>query len=185
MADDSHATMIANLERITGKPFDAWLATARATGIAKPKALLDHLKAEHGLTHGYANFVALKALKSDSGSQDAADLAEQMFAGPKTAIRPVFDAVMAEVASLGGDVEPAQKKGYLSLRRKKQFALVQPSTKDRVDLGLILKGVAPAGRLEASGSFNAMVTHRVRLATTAEVDGEIEAWLKAAYDAAG
>ena len=73
----------------------------------------------------------------------------------------------------------------MSLRRKKQFAIAQPSTKDRFDLGLNLKGVAPAGRLEASGSFNAMVTHRVRLASPAEVDAEVLAWLRAAYDGAG
>ena len=108
-----------------------------------------------------------------------------MFAGPKAAIRPIYDKVIAIVSGLGNDVELAPKKGYTSLRRKKQFGLVQPSTKDRVDLGVNLKGEAPVGRLEPSGSFNAMVTHRVRLATEADVDGEVEAWLKAAYDRAG
>ena len=72
----------------------------------------------------------------------------------------------------------------MSLRRKKQFGLVQPSTADRLDVGINLKGVAPQGRLEASGSFNAMVSHRVRVAKAADIDGELIGWLRAAYDQA-
>ena len=72
----------------------------------------------------------------------------------------------------------------MSLRRSKQFALIQPSTATRVDVGLILKGVEPLGRLEASGSFNAMFTHRVKVGTPAEVDAELIGWLRRAYDEA-
>jgi hypothetical protein len=76
------------------------------------------------------------------------------------------------------------KKTYVSLRRSKQFALVQPSTKTRLDVGLNLKGVPPAGRLEASGSFNAMCTHRVRVETAADVDAALIGWMRDAYDRA-
>ena len=71
------------------------------------------------------------------------------------------------------------------MRRAKQFALVQPTTKTRVDIGIKLKGVEPEGRLEASGSFNAMVTHRVRTSSVEDIDDELKTWLQAAYDAAG
>ena len=64
----------------------------------------------------------------------------------------------------------APKKAYVSLRRRKQFGCLQPSTATRFDVGINLKGVAPAGRLEASGSFNAMVSHRVRVSDVKEVD---------------
>lgn len=185
MSDDPLATFSANLKTKTGKDLAEWTAVAKAHGATKHAALMAWLKGEHGLTHGYANTIALKARESDAASIGEEDLTAQMFAGPKAAIRPVYDKVMALVAALGSDVELAPKKGYTSLRRKKQFGLVQPSTKDRVDLGLNLKGDAPAGRLEASGSFNAMVTHRVRLAAEADVDGEVAAWIKAAYDRAG
>jgi hypothetical protein len=82
----------------------------------------------------------------------------------------------------GGDVEFAPKKAYVSVRRSKQFALIQPSTSTRVDVGLILKTIPASGRLEESGSFNAMCTHRVRLATPADVNGELITWLRQAYD---
>jgi len=185
MTDDPLANYSASLQAKTGKDLAAWTALAKAHGETKHAALVAWLKAEHGLTHGYANTIALKAREADAASIGEADLTAQMFAGPKAAIRPVYDKVMALVQALGGDVELAPKKGYTSLRCKKQFGLVQPSTKDRVDLGLILKGDAPVGRLEASGSFNAMVTHRVRLACVADVDAEVAGWLKAAYERAG
>ena len=98
-------------------------------------------------------------------------------------MRPIYDAVLAAVKKFGRDVEVSPKKAYVSLRRGKQFAIVQPSTATRVDVGIHLKGTEPAGRLEASGSFNAMVSHRVRISKTAEVDKELVGWLKRAYDA--
>ena len=86
------------------------------------------------------------------------------------------------MAKFGKDVELAPKKTYVSLRRAKQFGLVQPSTKTRVDVGINLKGMPPTDRLEASGSFNAMVSHRVRVASAKEVDAELIGWLKRAYE---
>ncbi len=185
MADMDAATakMIANLEANTGRSLADWVAASRSAGPEKHKALVDWLKAEHGLGHGYANLVAHKTFASDAGSSDDAALMETMFAGPKTAMRPIYDRVAAIVSGLEG-AEFAPKKGYVSFRRNKQFGLGQPSTKDRFDLGLTLKGVEPSGRLEAAGSWNAMVTHRVRIGSTDEVDAEVEAWIKQAWAAA-
>ena len=103
------------------------------------------------------------------------------YAGPKAGLRPIYDAVIKAVQSLGKDVEVSPKKTYVSLRRSKQFAIVQPSTRTRVDLGINLKGEPAGGRLEASGSFNAMVSHRVRLEKPADVDRDVKAWLKKAF----
>ena len=106
------------------------------------------------------------------------------YAGDKAGLRPMYDAIMKAASGFGADVEVSPKKTYVSLRRSKQFALVQPSTKIRIDVGLNLKGVAPAGRLEASGSFNAMCTHRVRVESAGDVDAALIAWLRDAYDKA-
>lgn len=176
------ATMIANLKAKTGKSLDEWTALARGSGQAKHGALVTWLKAEHALGHGYANLVAHKTFASDAGSSEDADLMEAMFAGPKAAMRPAYDRVAVIVSGLEG-VQFAPKKGYVSFRRNKQFGLAQPSTKDRLDLGLSLKGVEPSGRLEAAGSWNAMVTHRVRIASADEIDAEVEAWIRQAWAA--
>jgi len=177
------ANMIANLEAKTGQTLEAWTADARASGHQRHLALVQWLKSDRGLSHGYANLVAHKALGSDAGSSDEAHLMAAMFAGPKGAMQPVYDKVASMISKLG-DAQFAPKKGYVSFRRSRQFALAQPSTKDRLDLGLTLKGVEPSGRLEAAGSWNGMVTHRVRITSPEEVDREVENWLTQAWQAA-
>lgn len=177
------ASMIANLKDKTGRSLDEWLAEARASGQTKHGALVTWLKAKHGLGHGYANLVAHKTFASDAGSSDDDALMEAMFAGPKAAMRPAYDRVAAVVSGLDGAVF-APKKGYVSFRRSKQFGLAQPSTKDRLDLGLNLKGREPSGRLEPAGSWNTMVTHRVRIASADEIDAEVEGWIRQAWAAA-
>jgi hypothetical protein len=178
------ASLIQNLETKTGKSLDTWVATARASGLKKHGQLVALLKQDHGLTHGYANQIALRALAAgDAPAAGRQDLLEAQYQGAKAALRPVYNAVAAAVRKFGPDVEFAPKKAYVSLRRSKQFGLIQPAAK-RVDVGLILKGVPPAGRLEASGSFNAMFTHRVRVASAAEVDSELIGWLRKAYESA-
>jgi len=180
--EEGMASLIRNLESQTGKSLASWVATARGSGLAKHKELVGFLKTEHGLSHGYANQIALRALASeDAPAAGSDDLIEAQYSGPKQSMRPVYNALRAAVQSFGADVEFAPKKAYVSLRRSKQFGLIQPSTATRVDVGLILKGTSPGGRLEASGSWNSMVTHRVKISTVAEVDSELIGWLRQAY----
>ncbi|MGB5622347.1 MAG: DUF4287 domain-containing protein [Gammaproteobacteria bacterium] len=174
--------MIDNLPEKTGKSLAQWLKALAGTKLTKHGEIVRHLKSGHGVTHGYANLIAHHHLAAGSAAADADPVAAQ-YSGPKAGLRPIYDALIKAVEKFGPDVEIAPKKAYVSLRRKKQFALIQPSTKDRVDVGINLKGTPPGPRLEASGSFNAMVSHRVRLSTKSAVDAELKAWLKKAYDA--
>ena len=183
--DAAGQKMLANIEEKTGVTVAEWVKRIHASKKAKHGEIVAWLKAEHGLTHGYANLLAHTAKGSAASTSGASDddLVEAMFAGKKADLRPIYDAVMAKVKALGTDVELAPKKAYVSLRRNKQWGLVQPSTATRLDLGLVLKGVAPSGRLEARGSFNSMVTHRVRLESVKDVNAELVTWLTAAYAA--
>jgi len=182
--DDATQNMIRNLEEKTGRPLAEWLKVARASKLSKHGEIVKFLKTEHGLTHGYANLVAHKTLGSDAAEFEGDDLIAAQYAGAKAPLRPIYDALVEAIKGFGDDVELAPKKAYVSLRRNKQFGCIQPSTATRVDVGINLKGVAPAGRLEASGSFNAMVSHRVRVTDLSEVDKELIGWLRQAYDAA-
>ncbi len=183
--EEMKAAMIAGLKEKTGKDLKEWLAIIRAAGVGKHKEMMVLLKSEHGLTHGFANMIALQALGTDSQTAtDDESLIDVQYTGAKAALRPIYDAVLAAVRRFGEDVEASPKKAYVSLRRKKQFAIVQPSTSTRVDVGLVLKGVEPDERLEAAGTFNAMMTHRVRLTKSADLDKTLVAWLKKAYDQA-
>lgn len=185
MADPTAAlaTFARNIEAQTGRSVAAWADLLRAGPLKKHGEMVAWLKAEHGLSHGHANRLALTALAPPTNAEG--DPVAHLFEGDKAALRPLYDVLIAAALACGPDVEIAPKKANVSLRRARQFALIQPTTKTRVDLGLNLKSRDPAGRLEASGSFNAMFTHRVKLGAVAEVDDEVRAWLREAYQEAG
>lgn len=183
--DAAAATMIRNLKEKTGKTLDQWVALVAKEGCSKHGEGVKWLKSVHGMGHGYANLVMMAvAGRVGPGATSGDDLLDQQYAGDKAVLRPLYDRVLQQVLAFGADVEVAPKKTYVSLRRSKQFALVQPSTKTRLDVGLNLKGVPPTGRLEASGSFNSMCTHRVRVESAADIDKALTAWLRKAYDLA-
>jgi hypothetical protein len=183
--DDAAVTMIRNLEEKWGKSLAEWIDLVAASKLSKHGEILKLLKDTHGLTHGYANLVAHKAREAAAGgSSDAADPVEAQYGGAKAGLRPIYDKLVEAIGGFGDDLEFAPKKTYVSLRRNKQFGLIQPSTKTRVDVGINLKGEGATERLEKSGSFNAMVSHRVRLSDAGQVDSELLGWLKKAYDRA-
>ncbi|MEO9965001.1 MAG: DUF5655 domain-containing protein [Reichenbachiella sp.] len=167
----------------TGKSLEHWIDVVMKAKIEKHKAIIDFLKSEHGFTHGYANFVALKARKSDAGSQDAVDLLENQYKG-KEVLRPIYEKLVVAIEKFGSDVTRTPKKDSVSMIRKKQFALIKPATKSRIDLGLKLKDKPVGSRLENSGPFGTMCTHRVKLSSVDEVDDELIGWLEEAYQKA-
>lgn len=182
--EDAAASMIANMKANTGKSLEDWLKIVGKAKLAKHGEIVKMLKADHALGHGFANLVAHKHLASDAGSAEGDDLLAAQYAGPKSGLMPIYNKLIGIVETFGKDVELSPKKAYMSLRRSKQFGLIQPSTATRVDLGLNLKAATPTGRLEAAGSWNTMCSHRVKLGSAAEVDADVKTWLRQAYDAA-
>ena len=172
-----------NLEQSSGKSQAQWLELANSKGFAKHSELVNWLKSEFAIGHGNANLIAHRAKQAAAGGESAEeDLLAAQYSGAKAALRPLYDELISYVQSLGSDIELSPKKAYVSLRRNKQFALLQPSTATRLDLGLNLKGVEPTGKLEASGSFNAMCSHRIRLSSAADIDDSVKHYLAEAYN---
>ncbi len=182
--EEMAAAMIANMKEKTGKTLEEWLAITKPAGWEKHGQIVKLLKSDHGMTHGFANLVAHKTLASDAMSvaADGTDLVAAQYSGAKADLKPIYDKVVAAVEKFGKDIDVSPKKSYVSLRRKKQFALIQPSTKTRVDLGLKLSDPNTTEKLESSGSFNSMVSHRVRLCAASDVGAEVVNWLKQAYE---
>ena len=165
----------------TGKPLEHWVEVVKKSKLEKHKAIMDFLKQEHGFTHGFANFVAHKSKKSDAASIDDQDLLTNQYKG-KEHLKPIYEKLIAAIDKFGNDITKTPKKDSVSIIRKRQFALIKPATKTRVDLGLKLKGKPTEGRLGNSGPFGAMCTHRVQLTSPEEVDAEVIAWVKEAYE---
>jgi predicted transport protein len=183
--DKATQTQIANIEKNTGKTLKQWIDIVNKSGFAKHGELVNFLKEKHGFTHGNANVVVHFAKQSHAGAtENSDDLISEQYKG-KENLKPWYDKIMAEINKFGKDVEVAPKKAYVSLRRKKQFALIQPSSKERMDVGLNIKGVEPSGVVEDGKKWNAMCTHRIRIENEKAINKELVNWIKQGYDQAG
>lgn len=181
-SDASFGAMETSLKEKTGRTLEEWVTTARASGLEKHGEIVKYLKEAHGITHGYANMIAHSLKQSAAALSDDRDtFIEQQYAGPKAALRPIYERLLREIMDFGDDIQVVPMKAYVSLRRAKQFAIIQPATKTRVDVGLKLKGVAPSERLN-EGGFNGMVSHLVKVNAMNEIDAELIGWLRQAYE---
>jgi predicted transport protein len=182
---DPGAKMIENLEKNTGKSLSQWIAIVQQEQLEKHGQIIKFLKETHGFTHGFANLVAHKSRQSDAGSAtDKNELIDQQYTG-KEHFKPLYEQLLARIQQLGNDVEVAPKKAYVSLRRKKQFALLKPATKTRFEIGLNIKGQPAQGKLTAITKANAMCSHQINLTGTEDLDEEVFNWLQKAYEGAG
>ena len=183
--DKALATQLANIEKRTGKSLDQLSARIKASGLQKHGEIRDMLKRDLGMGHGDANTLVHVVLRSEgeSGNKGTADVLDEIYAGPKAHLRPIHDRLMKAIETFGS-FETAPKKGYVSLRRKKQFAMIGPATNTRVEVGLNMKDVAPSERLIALPPGQ-MCQYKVKVNDLDQVDDALVAWVRRAFDAAG
>ncbi len=185
--DKALATQMANIVKRTGKSLAELSAIVKGSGLSKHGELVALLKTTLGMGHGDANTLVHSVLKSDGQSADqgpsAAQALDRLYTGPKAALRPIHDKLMAAMRKLGA-FEEAPKKAYVSYRRKKQFAMIGPATNTRVEVGLNVRGLEASDRLQQLQAGQ-MCNTRVRLTDAKEVDAELIAWIKKAYQASG
>ncbi len=178
--DPALRSMIANMPEKTGKSLEAWKKLLQGKSFTKHSEAVNFLKKEHGVTHGFANTIVHLSKDQDASADD---LVNAQYNG-KEHLFPVYEKVKATVEKLGTDITITPKKTSVSFIRKKQFALITPATKSRLDLGLKLVGKPLTTRLENSGPFGSMCTHRVRLEKPEDIDKELISWLREAYEKA-
>ncbi len=177
--DSATQTMIDNIPAKTGRSLEEWLALLDAAALEKHGQAVAFLKSEHGMSHGFANLIVTLHRRRDAAPD--VDLVDAQYAGAKAPLRPILDRILAEARTFGDDVEIAPKKTGVSLRRRKQFALVEAPSAKRVSVGLNLRGDQPTERLRAAGG---MCTHRVDVTAVTEIDDELIGWLRSAYERA-
>jgi hypothetical protein len=184
-ADKALETQLKNIQTRSGKPLDQLYALLRKTQLAKHGELRDWLKNELGMGHGDANTVVTYYLKPVANTQakTAADALDAIYKGPKAELRPIHDKLMKAITKFG-DFEIAPKKAYVSLRRKKQFAMIGPATNTRVEVGLNVKGLKATKRVVELPP-GGMCQYKVNVTSAEEVDKELVDWVKQAFDAAG
>ena len=186
MPTDPAAQAEAQLRRIEeslGKTAAEVADEVGLQGIERHSEVIAFLKATHGLTHGNANLLAQVVRERLAGGPQTPDeLLAAQYSGRKEALLPAYRALSAVAESLGPDVMKVVQKTGVSFRRKKQFALIQAPSAKRVRLGLNLDSTPDDPRIVATSG---MCTHSVDLASPDEVDTDIAAWVRAAYNRAG
>ena len=185
--DKAAQTQLENIQKKTGKSLDELAGIIRKSGLTKHGEIRDYLKREIGLGHGDANALVHAILQSDGQrategkSQEA--VLDEIYTGAKVHMRPIHEKLMKEINKFG-EFEVAPKKGYVSLRRKKQFAMIGPKTSTRFEVGINAKDLAENACLleQPKGS---MCNYVINVSDAKEVDSELVAWIKAAYEGAG
>lgn len=185
MSDDPVLNQLSNIEKSSGRSIVEWVHIIQSSPLEKHGELVSMLKADYQLGHGNANMLVHHAKQSHAGAaEDQTDWISEQYAG-KEELRIWYDRILEYVKTLGLDIEIAPKKAYVSLRRKKQFAIIQPSTKTRMDVGLNIKSEPPSGIATAAGSWNSMCTHRIKVESESTLGEELNNWIRKAYDLAG
>jgi hypothetical protein len=185
MADPQSAiaTQLRNIEAKTGKSLAQLSRLIADSGLTKVGEQRSMLMAKLGLGYGDANMLAIRAREAAAPSPAGADPLDAIYSGAKAPLRALHVRLAAQIDKLGAH-EKAPKKTYISMRRKKQFAMLGPATKDQVELGINAKGLPASARLIAMPP-GGMCQYSVRLSKASEIDAELMSWVKAAYEAAG
>ncbi|CAG1000949.1 MAG: DUF4287 domain-containing protein [Anaerolinea sp.] len=186
--DKATETQLKNIQTKTGKTLSELREIVVQSGLSKHSEIRDMLKEKFGLGFGDANTLAHftrqpAAAETQSSPPSSDAILDGIYTGPKAALRPIHDKLMAAINTFGA-FEIAPKKGYVSLRRKKQFTMIGPATNSRVEVGLNMKGLEATDRLVAMPS-GSMCQYTVKLTEPDQVDEELIGWIKIAYESAG
>lgn len=185
--DKAIQTQLENIQKKTGKSLDELTGVIHKSGLSKHGEIRDYLKRELGLGHGDANMLVHHVLKSDGASaavgKSTDAVLDEIYSGARAGFRPIHEKLIQQLNKFG-EYEIAPKKGYVSLRRKRQFAMIGPRTNTRFEVGINAKDFERNPRLieQPRGS---MCNYIVNLTDVKEVDSELVAWLRAAYKGAG
>jgi hypothetical protein len=185
--DKAYKTQLQNIQTKTGKTLEELASIIKNSGLDKHSEIREMLKRDLGLGHGDANTLTHYVLKSSAEisaqGKSNEQVLDEIYAGPKAGLRPIHDRFM-EAIQYFGDFEIAPKKGYVSLRCKKQFAMIGPATNSRVEVGINHKTLAEHNRLIAQPA-GSMCNFKVKVTQVEEVDQELIDWVRQAYEGAG
>jgi hypothetical protein len=185
--DKAVQTQLDNIQKKTGKSLAELSAIVKSSGLTRHGELRDMFKETLGLSHGDANSLVHAILESDgtraAEGKSADAVLDEIYSGAKSGFRPIHEILMKHIVKFG-EFEIVPKKGYVSLRRKKQFAMIGPKTNTRFEVGINAKDLKKNARLleQPKGS---MCNYIVNVTDVKEVDAELITWIKSAFEGAG
>ncbi|HEU4745271.1 MAG TPA: DUF4287 domain-containing protein [Anaerolineales bacterium] len=184
--DKAMQTQLDNIQKKTGRSLDELAGIIEKSGLTKHGEIRDYLKRELGLGHGDANALVHAVLQSDgqraAEGKSSDQVLDEMYSGAKGHMRPIHEKLMKEINKLG-EFEIVPKKGYVSLRRKRQLVMIGPKTNTRFEVGINARDLKQNARLleQPTGS---MCNYIVNLSDVREVVSELIAWLRTAFERA-
>ena len=182
--EEALATQLKNIQAKLDKTLEQLYAMLATSGASKVAEQRKWLMEATGLGYGDANAVVLMSRKAQEAPAPAAaddgDPLTAIYTGAKADLRPLHDALMARLSRLGA-FEIAPKKGYVSLRRKKQFAMIGPATRTSIEIGLNAKALPAHARLKSMPA-GSMCQATTRIDSADAIDADLLGWLKQAFD---
>jgi hypothetical protein len=183
---------ITELKPKTGRTLAEWIKFIKQSGPPTEAARRDWLKEEHKLGTNYASFIAGQSVGKGQETGDpeayltaAEKYVEDMFAGKKEHLRPLYHALLKLGLSMGKDTKACPCQTIVPLYRNHVFAQIKPTTQARIDFGLALGDTKKTPRrLIDTGGFakKDRITHRFEITSLKDIDDEVKKWLKSAYD---
>lgn len=184
---------IAELKAKTGRSLEEWIALVKKEGPTGETARRAWLKSKHKMGMNSAWWIAERAegkgAEEDSPEgylKAAVQYVEEQYSGPKEKLRPIYDALLAKGKALGSDVKACPCRTIVPLYRQHVFAQIKPTTNSRIDLGFALKdhkGKLSKRLIDTGGlAKKDRITHRIEIISLADVDADVDKWLKIAYD---
>jgi hypothetical protein len=182
---------VADLPSKTGRSLQEWLALTKNSGPADEAGRRDWLKSDHRPGTNSAWWIAERSVGKGLEADDpdlylaaAEKYVEGMFSGKKAALRPLYERLLRMALDLADDVKACPCQTIVPLYRKHVFAQIKPTTNTRIDMGYALGGRTAEGRLIETGGFakKDRITHRIPISSAADIDDEVQRWLRQAYE---
>ena len=183
---------IGELKQKTGRTLDEWIKFIKKEGPPTESARRDWLKEQHKLGTNTAWWLAERSVGKGEESGDpgaylkaAEKYVDEMFAGKKEHLRPLYDALLKLGLSMGKDTKACPCQTIVPLYRNHVFAQIKPTTQTRIDFGLALGDTKKTPkRLIDTGGFakKDRITHRFEITSLKDIDDEVKEWLRNAYE---
>ena len=183
---------ITELKQKTGRTLDEWIKFIKKEGPPTEAARRDWLKQQYKLGTNSAWWLAERSVGKgeevgdpDTYLKAAEKYVDEMFAGKKEHLRPLYNALLKLGLSVGNDIKACPCQTIVPLYRNHVFAQIKPTTQTRIDFGLALGDIKKTPkRLIDTGGFakKDRITHRFEITSLKDIDDEVKKWLKIAYD---